>query len=77
VPPARLQRKGAHWGMGGARTAGGGSRDRTRHYPLTKNPLKMEEVQKLYQKKKRPGIFCPTGRPFSLRLLYCKFVVAV
>jgi len=41
--PARPQRKGAHWGMGGARTAGGGSRDRTRHYPLVKNPHKMEE----------------------------------
>ena len=42
-PPDRPQRKGAYWGMGGARTAGGGSRDRTRHYPLVKNPHKMEE----------------------------------
>jgi len=30
--------------MGGARTAGGGNRDRTRHFPLVKNPHKMEEV---------------------------------
>jgi hypothetical protein len=44
-PPARPQRKGAHWGMGGARTAGGGSRDRTRHYPSVKNPHKMGEEQ--------------------------------
>jgi hypothetical protein len=41
--PARPQRKGAHWGMGGARTAGGGRRDRTRLYPLAKNQHKMEE----------------------------------
>jgi len=43
-PLARPQLKGARWGMGGARTAGGGSRDRTRHYPLVKNPHKMEEA---------------------------------
>jgi hypothetical protein len=43
-PSGRPQRKGTHWGMGGARTAGGGSRDRTRHFPLLKNPHKMEEV---------------------------------
>jgi len=30
----------------GGAAGGGGSRDRTRHYPLAKNPHKMEEVQK-------------------------------
>ncbi len=44
-PHARPQRKGAHWGMGGARTTGGGSRDRTRHFPSVKNPHKMQEVR--------------------------------